>query len=449
MATTIVFVVALVAVVYAVARIYLYLTQLPCEPLTADTIIPFLGSIFAFQRIKWNYYVNLRNKYHVPIYTLRLPGIRLYVVNSASLIQAAQKQFRVLSTPPLEAKAIIQVLGLSKEAQFILLENIDSKQGGWGFMFKFYKTVNPSLAAGNNGLDAINRVSVQRVQELLDDFSAQRSFGGIRTRRMRLLLGLNLAKDTIKKRNLIAEVFLAYFHSGGHIKASAFIQAHYEHSVNYKMPVEGLARIGVGAVIGALGNIVPTTFWLLSEIEKVTKESVDEEGNRIRTINVSAAREFCLTLLSAFQETLRLHSVGASARLVTENYLLDGNFMLKKGASVLLPQMVQHTEQSKSKRSAFRGFGGGTTLCPARHFATTETLAYTAMFIIHFDVEPRSGVWMQPTSDKSGMWTVAAGSDSDIEVFCRLRAGESERTQWHLSLSKSNHIMSLSAEDPM
>ncbi|KAK8103017.1 cytochrome P450 [Apiospora sp. TS-2023a] len=39
----------------------------------------------------------LRDRYKLPIYTLRLPGMRVYVVNSRPLITAIQGQFRTLS----------------------------------------------------------------------------------------------------------------------------------------------------------------------------------------------------------------------------------------------------------------------------------------------------------------------------------------------------------------
>lgn len=294
-------------------------------------------------------------------------------------------------------------------------------------------------------------------------------------------MGLDVfAKDTVQARKRIADAFERYFRNGLHGQASALIKAHYAHSIDYKLPLQDLAKLEVGAALGVLSNIVPTTFWLLyhlfanphalqlcrKEVENATKESADAKGRLIRTIDVSDVKSSCPTLLSSFRETLRLHTVGASARLVMEDFMLDGKFLLRKGALVLLPQSVQHTDQSvwgsnvgifdcerflkANKRTnavEFRGFGGGTTLCPGRHFATTEVLAYTAMFIMRFDIEPRHGRWVQPTTENSGMWTVTAGPDYDVGVECRSREGVPVDMHWRLSLSKSDHVMSLAAED--
>jgi cytochrome P450 len=41
--------------------------------------------------------------------------------------------------------------------------------------------------------------------------------------------------------------------------------------------------------------------------------------------------------------------------------------------------------------AAFRGFGGGKTLCPGRHFATNEILLFTALIVHGFDITPLEG----------------------------------------------------------
>lgn len=109
--------------------------------------------------------------YRLPILTLRLPHLRLYIVNTTPLVQAVQKQSTVLAMPPLEAKAMIQVLDLTKPAHATIMDNVDGRQGDWGFMFMFYKTVHPPLAAAGQGLDSMNQTSVRTVQHLLNAHS--------------------------------------------------------------------------------------------------------------------------------------------------------------------------------------------------------------------------------------------------------------------------------------
>lgn len=43
------------------------------------------------------------------------------------------------------------------------------------------------------------------------------------------------------------------------------------------------------------------------------------------------------------------------------------------------------------KRASFRAFGGGETLCPGRHFASSTILAVVAIVVLRFDITPVSG----------------------------------------------------------
>lgn len=50
----------------------------------------------------------------------------------------------------------------------------------------------------------------------------------------------------------------------------------------------------------------------------------------------------------------------------------------------------------RANTAAFRGFGGGSTLCPGRHSATTEILSFAALLMMRFDVRPINGGWNDP-----------------------------------------------------
>ncbi|KAF1993948.1 cytochrome P450 [Amniculicola lignicola CBS 123094] len=441
----------------------------------------------------------------------------MYLVNSTQMIQAVQKLSRTLAMPPLEAKAMARVLDLSEKSRTIINENVDGRKGNWGFMFMFYKTIQPTMAAAGDGLNKMNRTSIQRVEELLDDLNARAgsrlglfalvkhqialatsdavygpgnpfrdpvnadAYWEFESGVIKLLLGLDrFAKGTVTARGKVMEAFKEYFRVGAHKSGSEMIQAHYDHAIAYQLPLDDLARLEVGAALGVFSNIVPTTFWMLyhlysdpealedcrREISNILERETDEHGRSTHVIDVSHLRSSCPTLLSAFQETLRLHTVGASARMVMEDMTLDGKYFLKEGGIVILPQTVQHTDisfwgpdihefnckrfldkNSRQASIAFRGFGGGTTLCPGRHFATTEILAYTAMFMMRFDVRPSEQTWKQPTTKKAGMWTVVEGPDHDIDVSIHSRQCEKVPPRWLLRLSKSDHVMVLAAED--
>ena len=149
-----------------------------------------------------------------------------------------------------------------------------------------------------------------------------------------------------------------------------------------------------------------------------------------------------------------------------EDHMLDNKYLLKKGSTVLIPGPVQHTSSSawgpnvsdfnhrrflpNEKRHqpvAFRGFGGGTTLCPGRHFASTEILAFTALLILRFDITPVDGKWLCPTTNNAGLWETVPMPDHDIRVKISARAGQDRSAKWRVLVSDSDKAMPLSAED--
>jgi hypothetical protein len=107
------------------------------------------------------------DKYQLPIYTLHLPGSRLYVVNSASLIPAVQKNIKTLSFAPIEAMGAKNVCGTSKVANDILDTNLNGDDGPISYSVTHYPAVRKPLSAGA-GLDAMNRVMAEKVAASID-----------------------------------------------------------------------------------------------------------------------------------------------------------------------------------------------------------------------------------------------------------------------------------------
>lgn len=261
------------------------------------------------------------------------------------------------------------------------------------------------------------------------------------------------------------------------------------------MPIADIARYEIGASIAVLVNTAPAAFWTLlllhtepevlaeirSEIDNCTRTSTNDKGLTTKTLDISTLKQSCPLLLSAYQEILRLYSMGTSVRQVmTDTYL--SNFLLKKGAMIQMPSRVIHRSESlwgddatkfnarrflaseKSKRPkdvCFRAFGGGKTLCPGRHFATNEVLAAVACFIARFDLSPstssssssttqRDGSgnpkWHLPTADKSNVAAVVLQPDYDVDVEVKTREGM-EGVKWELELEVGEKIFAMVTED--
>jgi cytochrome P450 len=304
---------------------------------------------------------------------------------------------------------------------------------------------------------------------------------------MGLLMGVLpslVVRDSFHAREFIAGRFLKYFQNSSHEEGSALIKARYQHSVDHKVPLEDIARFETAGAIGILTNTSPACFWLVyhlysdavaledcrQEVKRILSETVSasEDGiaTKTYTLDLSQVKTSCPMMLSSLQESLRLHSVGISTRLVMEDHMLDDKFLLKKGATVMIPAPVQHKNTSiwgedaqafnhrrflpkerKHNPTAFRGFGGGTTLCPGRHFASMEILAFTALLILRFDMTPEDGKWKQLTTNKAALWEVTPMPDDDMEVRLSPRDGWDSSAQWNVIITDSDKAMPLAAED--
>jgi cytochrome P450 len=191
------------------------------------------------------------------------------------------------------------------------------------------------------------------------------------------------------------------------------------------------------------------------------------ENNTV-TLDISRVKETSSLLVSILKEVLRYHGIGTSVRFVTQDHMLDDKYLLKKGGIVMIHGPVQHTsvpaygdkvyefQHNRFVRSpgvkkptpvAFRGFGGGSTLCPGRHFASTEILAFVALMIAQFEFEPVEGTWVTPKTENAGAHATVAPPDTDVEVRISPVTGELAGKKWVAVLSGLAETAELSVED--
>lgn len=301
------------------------------------------------------------------------------------------------------------------------------------------------------------------------------------------------ARRYIRARETLLKAYMTYYENKGYEdpQASAFIRGRYQHQFEDGLSLEDIARGEVLGSIALLSNTMPATFWLVYHIVSDPAALADcrEEltgalrtggakggAGAVRSIDVGYIRRECPVLLSTFKEVFRHHGIGVSSRVVLEDHLLDGRFLLRKGNVLLIPGVVQHQEPSvwgedagdfshrrfvsggaaaeggakgpgrRLNAVAFRGFGGGSTLCPGRHFAATEIMAFAALFILRFDARPASGAgWSAPSVEKTNLATSIHQPDHDLEIEVRLR--DEYRGRWEVKLSESDVPMEVSAED--
>ena len=277
-----------------------------------------------------------------------------------------------------------------------------------------------------------------------------------------------IARKAYKSREKLALAFEQYYENNPRDRSSALINARYDANTKYGLTSTNMGRLEVGTVIGILANTVPSLFYMFAniysdesllgdlrnELKTVVSDKHDEIGQVTQCLNVYQMKERCLLLNSTFQEVLRVHSLGASARLVLQDTLLNDRYLLKKGSIVQMPNSVIHSnpsvwgqnakdfearrflkqettnkEPKRNAATAYRPFGGGSTLCPGRHFASTEILSLTAMMILRFDMVPEAGQWVVPTPEQKSIATAVFPPKADIKVRIRRRDGLWE-TNW-------------------
>lgn len=278
-------------------------------------------------------------------------------------------------------------------------------------------------------------------------------------------------------RAVVGQAFREYFHKKSHENGSILVQARYANSEKHKIPLEDIARYEVGGAIAILVNTSPALFWMLfyvfshpqiledcrREIDAITTVRTGPDQSISRSLDITNLKSQCPKLASTYQESLRHASLGTSVRQVMQDTLLANKYLLKKGSTVLMPSIVVHQDPTiwgpdapefnptrflkaspprtgaaapppptrkaaspSPPAAAFRGFGGGTTLCPGRHFATTEILATAAMFCARYDLSPVAGRWIAPTTRSTNVAAAIMEPDTDLEVCVTVREGLGE-----------------------
>lgn len=159
---------------YAFLRLLLHFTQDATEPPVIETSIPFISPILGMIQQKSQYHIRLRSAikhpktlspclpathrdaHRLPIYTLRLPFSRMYIVNATDLIPSLQKHWRTVSFAAIAANAGHSV-GLSKKAVKLMHDALTSEDG---FSLSWPKYVMSAMSPGND-LDSMNRVAIE------------------------------------------------------------------------------------------------------------------------------------------------------------------------------------------------------------------------------------------------------------------------------------------------
>ncbi|KAK0713606.1 cytochrome P450 [Lasiosphaeria miniovina] len=436
------------------------------EPPAILTGIPFLGPIAGMIREKSRFYIRLRDTYKLSIYTLRLPFIRMHVVNATEPVPTLQKQWRTVSFDAFAADSGF-IFGMSKKANELMHHDMTSDNG---FMLSALKYILPSVSPGPD-LDDINRRAIQILANETDKVRARGSMrAGLQkwTRDIMVLCTSDavwgpqntyrdpvvaeawktfeagfftlamfprapfLFPKLIRAREVVAAALIVYFHRGGHKAASALVRMRFEHHHDmHGFSVEDVARGELGNTVALLANSTTVLADVRGEVSALVSTKT-EGGRQVDVVDLVKVTEACPILASPFPETLRCRALNPRSRLLLHD----------KGSMLMIPA----PQRRRPNRVGFRAFGRGHVLCPGRHFASTELMALAALMVLQFDVVPvaNGGKWATPTLHNSPVQAGFPVIDDDIDVDIRPRDPSAE---WRVEFSGSKKAMNIVSED--
>ncbi|KAF2466472.1 cytochrome P450 [Lindgomyces ingoldianus] len=255
--------------------------------------------------------------------------------------------------------------------------------------------------------------------------------------------------------------------------ASPLIQKRVAINLKHGLTTKMAGHAELILLFGILGNAVPTTFWFLVNVfarpdllaqiraETIQAVSTSSDGNE-KVVSVAMLKTKCPLLVSTYRETLRTIANLSSVRLVTNthNITAPGHppCLLKKGSMIQIASGVIHSAESiwganaKSfvpnrfistasqlpknvPSAAYRAFGGGSVICPGRHFAQSEILGFMTLCAHMFEIESaKGGVMELPTRDDGRIPLSVMKPVKEPIVKIVRRKGE-EDVVWRLDLN--------------
>jgi cytochrome P450 len=277
-----------------------------------------------------------------------------------------------------------------------------------------------------------------------------------------------IARKPLKAREKIAAALLEYHRNGGVEHASELVKSRHEAIIGAGISPEEYALLETPLPTGFLSNTVPATFWTIYEIysrpellndlrNEVELNALSIRADGTHVIDVGALRGNCPLLLSTFQEILRLRTISTPTRFVTQDTMIADKYFLKAGSLVTMPsiEMGQRPEvwgetarvfdaQRFTKGAAsearlgereprrlggFMTFGVSPTICPGRHFASSEILGMVATMILRYDISPVSGIWEEPEKFLSSVVSIMSPVKGEFPVTVKRRQ-KYDDTEW-------------------
>lgn len=252
-----------------------------------------------------------------------------------------------------------------------------------------------------------------------------------------------------KAREAIVARFQDYFTNKADTHASELVKVRTKVLREYGIPEPDIARFEAVNGFGILLNLLPTAFWTLWHVlaDPALLSAVRDEA---RAAGLAASQD-CLPgsveelkkldnlplLTSVMKEAMRHHGAGVAARMVMNDHLLGGEFLLKRDSYVFIPNRAIHFDRAswgpnvdrfvsnrftrdsgeKIHPAAFRGFGGGVNLCPGKAYSLRLITGVVAAVALRFEAASGDAEgWRDPGHDEKSMAITLARPLREVRV---------------------------------
>jgi cytochrome P450 len=488
----------------------------PREPPVLQPRIPFIGHIIGLLQHGSDYYSMASARCKHPIFSMPMLNSRIYLTTSPNLASHVQRASTTLQFKPLIIEVTSHMVGLSDDAKAILFDRAAKKEGRPEFMDYMHDSMYTTLSPSE--IKTASKIVLQKLTKHVNAMPVQLQTGlydWVRGQFTQLTTSAffgpenpfvqdpsliddfwtweadmikcsmapkSLARKAFKARERVVKGLIEYLQKERVKKADRLVQERFRLHSEYGLSIEAAARADFGLLFGALANGTQTTFWLLNnvfsrpalleelrhEIREHAMTETNHAGRKTITISFEALKSSCPLLNSCYRETIRLTAPVTSARQVTADTLIAGEYLLRANSVVQIAGGVIHSDTSiwgpdassfnprrfltspygtktgtpSSSEStnvhpaAFRGFGGGTVYCPGRHFAQVEILSLTAVLVMGFDFLAPKGtgtIEYDPPQDLKRIPIGVMKPLREVELCMRRREGL-ENVEWVVAL---------------
>lgn len=273
-----------------------------------------------------------------------------------------------------------------------------------------------------------------------------------------------VAPSSFSGREKVVTAFKEYFGSFDSHSRSDLMTARMANMAT--LGIEDMARLECVNGLAILANTVPSAFWtivqiysqpgLLQRVRGLAKAALTKElvaGVEQKKISVIKIQQ-SLEMKSMIQEVIRLRTTGIGPRLVREDVVLQEKYLLKKGSTVIIPNRAIHFDEeiwgesvekfdetrfNKSSNKvriplvAYRGFGGGATICPGKQFATEGIAVFIALLALKYDIRPLERNWSDLEQDMRDMSLQLGSPKGEFHVEF-VRCGSTSNVEWCFDL---------------